>query len=594
MIKANADYMFEASWEVCNKVGGIYTVISSKAELLTKCYSNYFTIGPYFREQALIELEQVNPPEFLKDIFEELKKEGIICVYGKWTIKGGPMTILIDAKGLIDKKNDIKKEIWESHKVDSLFSGWEFEEPMIWSWAVGKLLEKVAKKLQGKKIVGQFHEWLAGFSILYLKNRKVPVKTVFTTHATMLGRSISGSGDELYGNLNNIDPQKEAFNKKVQDKFSIERACAQTCEVFTTVSEITGMEAEKILGRKPDVLVLNGLDMKQFPTFEETSIIHRNTREKIRDFLAYYFYPHYYFNLNDSLNFYIVGRYEFRNKGIDIFIKALGKLNQRLKAEGFKKSIITFFWIPTMVNGIKFELLESKDFYNSIKNFVEEHSQEIVKEIIRDIVSRRADSEIKNIDIFDENFTKETKKVLQNFMKRGPPPMCTHNIPNEHDDTIIRAFYDAGLTNSEEDKVKVIFYPVYLSGSDGLVNLNYYNAMAGCHLGVFASYYEPWGYTPLESAAWGVPAITSDYAGYGRFIKEEAKKAGGGIYVLERMGKSFDQQVNDFADILYTYTQLNRKQRVEQKMLAKKLADLADWNFLVDNYIKAHNLALEK
>jgi glycogen synthase len=596
-LKAEADYLFESSWEVCNKVGGIYTVVSSKAALLNDIYQkNYFLIGPYFEKKRNFEYQEEKVPDFLKSAFLKLKNEGITCYFGKWIIEGEPYVILVDFSSLVQKKNDIKKELWDVYKIDSLYSQWDFEEPMVWSYAVGKLLEEISKNLKDKKIVGQFHEWLAGFSLLYLKNKKSTIKTIFTTHATMLGRSIAGSGESLYEMLPALNPDKEAYEHKIQDKYLTEKACASNCDVFTTVSEITAIEAEKILGRKADVILMNGLHMAQFPSFEEISLLHRQSRDKIREFFSYFFFPHYSFDLDESLTFFIVGRYEYKNKGIDIFMRALSLLNERLMKENSKKTIIVFFWIPREVHGTKLELSQNKMAFNHITEFIHKKTDDMQIKVINNIVSCDSENNIceKNVlsSVFDNEFLLELKKLKANFSRAGSPLLVTHNIPGEENDPLINEFIKFGLDNKKEDRVKIINYPVYLTGVDGLLDLEYYKAIVGCHLGVFPSYYEPWGYTPLESAAHGVPAITTDLAGFGRFMKDKTKNKG--IYVLERMGKKDDAVIKKFADVLYNYTKFDRNERVKQKIAAKELSNLADWKSLIDNYIKAHNLALSR
>ena len=595
-MESKADYVFESSWEVCNKVGGIYTVVKSKAKLLKEIYENYFLIGPYFEKNAQIDFTKKRPPKELKQIFDELKKDNIKCYYGIWNIKGEPNCILIDAKGLADKKNEFKKLMWEHFQIDSINSNWEFEEPLIWSMAVGMLLEKAQGIFKSKKIVAHFHEWLAGFSLLYLKMQKSHIKTIFTTHATMLGRTIAGSGQPLYSILDKINPEEEARKLGIMDKYSTEKACALNAEVFTTVSEITSIEAEKLLGRKADILLLNGLDMEQFPTFEEISIKHRISREVIREFFSYYFFPHYSFDLEESINLFIVGRFEYKNKGIDIFLRALAELNQILKEENFNKTILAFFWIPREVQSTHISLSSSKVNYLQLKEFLEDHSDSITHQLINNILTCKTDcfdkSEKISQDLFDKESLKELKRIRLNFIKSGNPLLVTHHLPNEENDPMLNEFKRFGLDNHKDDKVKVINYPVYLTGVDGLLDLSYYDAILGCHLGVFPSYYEPWGYTPLESAALGVPAITTDLAGYGRFIKDKTEK--GGIYVLDRMNKTDDETVTQFVKILLKYCKMQQKDRVEQKIIAKNLSTLADWNVFINNYIEAHNLALEK
>lgn len=589
-MKPKSDTTFEVSWEVCNKVGGIYTVIKSKVGLMQGNYKNYFLIGPYFEDKARYDfLEQSTPKEF-RNIFLELKEQGIVCHYGIWNIPQKPQTILIEFQGLINSKDKLKKDYWEKFKIDSISSGWDFEEPMLWSTAVGELIARYYKN--NKNIVAHFHEWLAGFALLNLK-----CATVFTTHATMLGRTLCAQGENIYDMLDKINPEKRAKETGVIDKHSTEVACAKACTVFTTVSEITALESEKFLGRKPEVILLNGLDADKFPSFEELSIKHQDNKRIIKEFIAYYFFPYYYFNLDETYVFFIVGRYEFKNKGIDIFIKSLQRLNERLKSEGSKKTFVVFFWIPREVQSTKSELASNKINYHQIKHFLEKQNERIIDNIIENSMQCNEMScfvgDFEKKKLVSDEIIQEIAKLRLHFKKEGKPPLITHNISNEYNDEIIRALLANGLDNSYENKVKVIFYPVYLSGVDGLLDLAYYDAITGCHLGVFPSYYEPWGYTPLESAALGVPSLTTDLGGFGKFLLTQNIKDGG-IYVLKRFDKKEEDVISEFTKILYRYTQLNRQGRVQEKIEAKRLSKLADWDKFIEFYIQAHNLALEK
>lgn len=590
-MKAQAEFLFEVSSEVCNKVGGIYTVIKSKIELMQEYYENYFLIGPYYQDKAQVEFNEEEPPEFLKNSFANLESQNIHCHYGTWLIDGNPKVILIDyfefEKNFKDK---VKSEYWEWFKIETHQIG-DFETLLMWSSAVGRLLKEIEKNLTNKKIVGHFHEFLAGPGLLYLKANNSSIKTVFTTHATILGRAIAGTGGDLYSILEKINPYEEAKKLGIIDKFTTEKACAINSDVFTTVSEITAFEAEKLLGRKPEVLVLNGLDINRFPTFEETSINHREYRDKIKEFIAYYFFPHYTFDLDETLIYFVVGRNEYKNKGLDILTKSLGKLNEKLKQENSKKTIVTFYWIPNATYGIKKELLENKDYYRHIKHFIDKHVNKIKNKIITDSIAGR---EINDKDIFPQDFNVELKKQIIHFKKNNNPLLTTHYMHDENNEPIVKGFKDANLFNREEDRVKVINYPIYLNGADGLIDLNYYDAIMGSHLGIFPSYYEPWGYTPLETAALGVPSITTNLAGFGRFIEDSSKTIKGGISVLKRHNKSDEEIILDFTKILYDFTLFKQRDRVSQKLIAKKLSELADWKELIKNYIIAHNSALEK
>ena len=414
----------------------------------------------------------------------------------------------------------------------------------------------------------------------------------------MLGRSICGNDRNLYEILDTINPDQEAKQYGVMDKHSTEKACATAVDAFTTVSEITGLEAEKLLGRKPDVLVLNGLDIEKFPTFEETSIKHRQNRDIIRSFIAYHFFPHYYFELEQTIILFIVGRYEFKNKGIDIFIKALGKLNERMKAEGHRKTVVAFFWIPRDVHGAKAELSANKASYLQINEYLNRNIKHIQQRLMHWIMRCDADALLEGEhsiteQLFDTEALQGLRRLRMNFSKVGNPLIVTHNLPNEEQDIIIKNLLAEGLDNKEDDRVKAIFYPVYLTGIDGLIDLPYYEAIMGCHLGVFPSYYEPWGYTPLESAALGVPALTTDLGGYGRFLLA-SKAPDKGVFVLRRMGKSQEEVIEQFSEILYNFAELSEKGRVQQKIAAKDVSGLADWKELISNYFTAHNLAVQK
>jgi glycogen(starch) synthase len=592
--KPHTSYVFEVAFEVCNKVGGIYTVIKSKIAKMQRYYrENYVLIGPFVPEQAAIEFQKRSPPKRLRELLDSIEKDtGIVCHYGKWLVEGKPSVILIDYSSFMKKRNEIKTGLWNDYAVDSLFAGNDFDEPVVWSTAAGMLIERLIDEYKDEKAVAHFHEWLSGGGLLYLKRRKVNVGLVFTTHATVLGRTLAGNGVDLYSKLDSLKPYEEAKKFKVQAKHTIEKACAQNADVFTTVSGITGLEAEKILGRKPDVLLPNGLDIEKFPSMEEATLLHREFRGKIKHFLAPYFFPYYTFDLDNILVYFIAGRYEFHNKGVDLFIEALGKLNRELKNKNSKKTIVAFIWTPRATNGVNISLLENLALYEDM----EESVDDLIPDMREKMLYSLASGEIPNMrEIVPNEFLGESKKKIITFKKKGDPPLCAFSLEDEQNDPIIRALVKNGLHNREEDKVKVIFYPTYLSSADRLLDISYEHAIMGCHLGVFPSYYEPWGYTPLETAAYGVPSVTTDLTGFGSFIdshSDQRKKPG--IFVLERRDRSWERVVNDLYKVMLWFTTLSKKDRVKKKMAGKRLAALADWRILVQNYIKAHNMAVSR
>ncbi|MBW2997536.1 hypothetical protein KY349_04315 [Candidatus Woesearchaeota archaeon] len=598
-IGLKADFLFEVSWEICNKVGGIYTVIKTKVSPTSKIYGeNYCLIGPYFHDKVKGEFEETIIPDQYKQVCDDLKEVGIVLHYGKWLTDGNPNAILIDFHPLFARKDEIKTHLWEHYKVDSLNASFEFEEPVVWAWAVGMVIERLSSMMPGKKVAAMFHEWISGSALLYLKSQGCKVGTVFITHATVLGRSLASSAVDLYCHdkegkclLDTMEFDKEAYNKNAHTKHQLEKASAHAADVFATVSEITGMEAEHILQKKPDIIVPNGLDISGFPTIEENSIRHKNFRDKIYHFLLYYFFPYYHLDIEKTLIYFIASRYEVHDKGIDIFTKALGKLNDMLKKESSKRNIVAFFWVPSGVRGIKPEIIENRMLFKDIEDSLKDNSEHVMWRLLSATV---ADSPITKETIFTKNFLSEIKRKTLRFKREeSTPPLCTHDLI-DYTDPIMQMMQEQGLNNSEDDKVKVIMYPIYLTGADGLLDLNYYEAMQGSHFGVFPSFYEPWGYTPLEAGALGVASVTTDLAGFGRFALQQKGDDPKGVFVIKRMGKQEDEATDELAKLLYYFTKLQKKKRVENKIEARRLANLADWDILINNYINAQNMAIDK
>lgn len=594
-----ADFLFEVSWEVCNKVGGINTVIETKIPQTAKRYGReYILVGPYFFDRVKGIFEESVVPDKFRKVCDDLRNAGIVIHYGRWLTDGNPTTILIDFQPLFSAKNSIKRQLWETAKVDSLNAGFDFEEPLVWSWAAGIVIERFAGMMPNRKSVAVFHEWLSGGGLIYLKSQKARVGTVFITHATVMGRSLATAGINIYCRdsegiclMEKLDFESEAYRTGVAAKHQIEKSSANSADVFATVSEITGLEATHILKRSPDMLLPNGLDLETFPTIDENSIRHRLFRERIYRFLLYYFFPYYYVDIDNTLIYFIASRYEFHDKGIDIFIKALGKLNESLKRENSSTSIVVFIWVPSGIRGVRHEIVENRTRFKDIEDSLKDNAEHVMWRLLSDIVG---DKPINKETIFTKDFISELKKKVLKFKSdSASPPLCTHDLIDPND-PITNALLENGLSNREEDKVKVISYPIYLTGADGLLDLTYHEAMQGSHLGVFPSFYEPWGYTPLEAGALGVASVTTDLAGFGRFLLHRKEYRGEGIFVLERMDKSDDDATGQLAKIMYYFAHVDKRSRIESKLDARNLTKLVDWVNLFENYIAAHNLAVER
>src|SRR3990167_974035 len=307
--------------------------------------------------------------------------------------------------------------------------------------------------------------------------------------------------------------------------------------------------------------------------------------------MLYYFFPYHTFDLKETLIYFIAGRYEFHDKGIDIFIKALGRLNEKLRQAKSKKTIVAFIWVPANFRNIRPELLENKTLYQDVKDALEEVLGDVEKNIIYSFVSgKKAAKE----SLFEDDFLTEMKIRVAKFVRKGRPPLLTHYLYDEND-TILKTIISANLNNDEQDNVKIVYYPIYLSGADNLLDLNYYEAMQGSHLGVFPSYYEPWGYTPLEAGALGVPSITTDLSGFGRYFCTDCRQGGyPGIYVVERLGRRYEESLSQLAAFMHKFALLSREERTRDKLEARRVAATVDWEMLVNNYVNAHNLAMKK
>ncbi len=535
------DYLFEVSWEVCNKVGGIYTVIASKAPGLTKkLKNNYLLIGPDVWKETPVN------PDFIEDKFlykswrEDSEAKGLRFRIGNWNIPGRPVVILVDFTQYFAQKDDILSRLWEKYQVDSYTGQWDYIEPALFGIAASRVIQSFYEfhVIASDHIVAQFHEWMTGSGILSLKGRVPQIATVFTTHATILGRSIAGNGLPLYSNLTEYDNDVQAQKMNIMAKFSLEKNSAKFCDCFTTVSEITARECAHFLKKEVDVLTPNGFDHSLVPEnsdFDQKRTTARETLKKVTEGLINQ-------PIDDNAVFLLnSGRYEFHNKGIDLFIDALGKLNR----EGnLPHTVVACLSIPAYHAGPSRELsqrMEKRDFGQAVS--------------------------------YD---------------------YCTHYLHNYDKDAMISRLKANHLNNSPSDKVKVVIIPCYLDGKDGIVNLNYYDFLIGFDLTVFPSYYEPWGYTPLESIAFHVPTITTSLAGFGLWARSQGSGRENAVTVIERDDNNAEFVTGMVAKKIVDFVNSTAKEKDTARQNAYELSKMALWDELLSNYYQAYHNALEK
>lgn len=592
--------LFEVSTEVANRVGGIYSVIKSKAPVTVKEFkSRYCLIGPLNYKSAAIEVEELTPNNvFMKEALEAMSGRGIRYLYGRWLIEGAPRVLLFDTSSAAHFLNEWKSDLWSVAGIPAPPSDTETNDAILLGYIVAWFLGEYVSKDLESAVVAHFHEWLAGVALPLCRQRKIDVTTVFTTHATLLGRYLCAGSVDFYNNLKNFDVDAEAGARGIYHRYCMERSAAHTCDVFTTVSHITAYEAEHLLKRKPDGVLPNGLNVVKFSAVHEFQNLHATSKEKINEFVRGHFHGHYDFEVDDTLYFFISGRYEFRNKGVDMFIESLARLNHRMKAEGSKKTVVVFIIMPAATHSYTVETLKGQAVIKALNDTVSEIQERIGKRIF-EYCARHTDPNDKNLLNMDHLITGNDKVVLKRrvfaLRRNTLPPIVTHNMADDENDPILNQIRRVQLFNHPSDRVKIVFHPEFLNSNNPILPLDYEDFVRGCHLGVFPSYYEPWGYTPAECTVMGVPSITTNLSGFGCYMEDLIENSSDyGIYVVDRRKMGIDDSVNQLVDHMYDFTTKSRRHRINQRNRTERLSDLLDWKRMGLEYIKARQLALRR
>lgn len=527
--------LFEVSWEVCNKVGGIYSVVSSKALQAAEHFGeDLYLLGPDLKNNTEFEETDEHQWDSLRRV---LVSKDLKCRLGRWNIPGRPKVILVDFAKRYNS-NQLLYEIWNSYGVDSLSGGWDYIEPVMFSYACGEVIAAVYQTQVhplGGKAVAQFHEWMCGAGLLAVKKHAPQIGTVFTTHATMLGRALAGSGMDIYKQMGQISPQREAAAHNITAKCSMESVAARQADCFTTVSNITADEATHFLGRTPDIITTNGLDMRVIPDYstdrQTPAALRARVLEAVAPLLRRRTLP------ENTRIFAISGRYEFHNKGIDVFLDALAGVNQALKqSDNYVLALCLVMGGHTGINPAA---------------------------------------------------TGGDPNVTDN----GRPFISPHQVWDQPNDPIIKNCRRLGLDNSPDNNVQVVFVPAMLDGKDGLLNMPYYDALTACDLGVFPSWYEPWGYTPHESAAFAVPTITTDLSGFGIWAREQHLDKHG-LEVLARRQTSYEETVVALRNLLLEYVSCGKEELDARRRTARALTMHSSWEAFFPLYLSAYQMAL--
>ena len=538
------DYIFESSWEVCNKVGGIYAVLSTRANTLQKMMNDRIIfIGPdcwhdkeniYFNEDNTI----------YTDWREKATEEGLKIKTGRWNVPGEPIAILVDFEQYYEKKNEIYGKLWEDFNVDSLHAYGDYDEASMFSYAAAKVVESFYNHYlnSNDKVIYHGNEWMTGLGLLYIKKHQPQIATIFTTHATSIGRSIAGNNKPLYDYLFAYNGDQMAGELNMQSKHSIEKQTAHNVDCFTTVSQITANECKELLDKPVDVILPNGFEDDFIPKAAAFTRKRKAARKKVLDVANALLGT----DLDDNtLIISTSGRYEFRNKGVDVYIEAMNRL---LRDKELNKKVLAFIEVPGWCGEPRQDLLER----------------------------------------------------LQSGKKYDTPldvPMVTHWLHNMSHDNVLSMLKFLDMQNRKDDNVKLIFLPCYLDGNDGIINISYYDIVLGNDLCVYPSYYEPWGYTPLEAVAFKVPCITTDLAGFGLWANSEKGaycEIEDGVKVIHRTDYNYSEVADAIKDTVAKFSNFNDKQIKAARTKAYNLSKKALWSEFIKYYYQAYDVALRK
>lgn len=588
--------LFELAWEVCNQVGGIYTVIRSKVPAMVEEWGdNYCLIGPYFPQTASIEFDrQDNDDSVFGKCAAQLREQGLQAYYGRWLVTGNPRIILLDFTQLLSQVDKLKFNLWETHKISTLNCEELVDKVIAFGEMIRVYLNDFVKSVpKSQDVIAHFHEWMCSSALLDLKEAKVPIATVFTTHATMLGRYIAGNVNDFYEKLHTYDWEKEAKEYGIEAQAGIERLSAQKCNVLTTVSDVTAKECEVFFGRACDLILPNGLNITRFSATHEFQNLHMKFKQKINQFVMGHFFQSYSWDFDDTLYFFTSGRYEFKNKGYDLTLEALKRLNFKIVQAGLDTTVVMFLITKNPVHSIDPSVLQSRAVMEEIRQTCESIEKEVGEHLFYASASND-DANLPDLNQFvSEYWRLRLRRTIQTWKTKTLPHTVTHLL--KQPDDITDFLQKTNLLNHQQDRVKFVYHPDFISPTNPLFGMEYGQFVRGCHLGVFPSYYEPWGYTPLECVIRGIPTVTSDLSGFGDFMMQLMRDYENvGVYVVNRRKKSFEQAAEQLADIMFKFVTMSRRDRIMQRNRVENISDVFDWTNLRAYYDTAHDLALKK
>ncbi len=593
--------LFEIAWEVCNQVGGIYTVIRSKVPSVIQKWGsdNYCLIGPYFPDQAAAHFDPAT--DYSTPVGKavlKMQERGFDVYYGKWIVSGRPNVVLFNPFSVFDKLGEIKHQVWQDFHISLPGNDELIDKITAFGFQVKEFLRYLCTSgfCSGKKTIAHFHEWMSGLPIPGLRKDNLDIKIVFTTHATLLGRYLAMNDNRFYEHLPFYNWEREADNFNVRHIVEIERASAHGAHLFTTVSELTGRECTHLLGRTPDYILPNGLNIQRFEVLHQVQNQHVEYKEKIHDFVMGHFFQSYSFDLDNTLYFFTSGRYEYHNKGFDLTLEALARLNYLMQKEKSEMTVVAFFITRQPFYTFNPDVLHSKALIEDIQRVCEEIKEQAGKRLYTNITSNNNQYVFPELSGMVDDYLKlKLRRSVQSWKTNKLPKIVTHTLKDDANDEILNFLRMSNMINNRYDKVKVVYHPDFITTSNPLFKMDYNQFVRGCHLGIFPSMYEPWGYTPLECLASGLSSITSNLAGFGDYVSRnilDNEKLG--MYIIDRKDRNFYETADELAAIMYKFVKMTRRERIALRYRSEEASLHFDWSNLGRHYDEAYNMVVKR
>lgn len=581
----------EFAWEVCNKIGGIYTVVRSKVPRMSERWgTRYCLLGPYKPSNADVEFDPQPIESRFEDAAQAMREQGLLVHTGRWLVSGHPQTILLDIESARNKCNDVKHRIWKELGIDMRDGDPLVDEVILFGYLANAFLQAMTKTNTATPVIAHFHEWMAATAISFVRNEQLPVRTVFTTHATQLGRFLAMDDPHYLENLPQCDWQSAAQRYNMEIKARLERAAAKDCDVLTTVSEITAHECTHLFNRTPDVITPNGLNISRFTATHEFQNLHRNYKEKIHNFVRGHFFPSYNFNLSQTVYLVTSGRYEYTNKGFDLTLEAAAQLNRTMRREKMPQRVVLFLITQAAYRSMSAGVLHRRGIMEEIRKTCESIRDQVGDKLFDTVAGGQTPDLNK---LVDEYWWLRLRRGIHAWQSSHNPPVVTHDLSFPDHDAVLNKIKALELNNCAEDPVKIVYHPDFVTSTSPLIGMDYEQFVRGCHLGVFPCMYEPWGYAPMECVALGIPAVTSDMAGFGTYVQHHIPEhEANGIHVLPRRRVSHEQAAAQLTKKMLEFVQLDSRKRIALRNRVENLSDHFAWKTLINYYMSAYEKAL--